>query len=298
MRQLTTTDYDEDSECSEPSDLSLEAQSNLKAKYEIGFKYTFGVIVDKKSIHESIAIAAVIRSDLKFPSNTIYYTLKTKQWEFFRGLIWNDDPSCLLLNDEEGDNHDFGLGIEWADAFYNGPDSCMTKRSHIGNLQFLHAMATKEGEPARETKQNLMLWLEVMYKLACGNQEVSENDQLNIRFPKDLNSQTVPSGSLRLRDLIIATTPSCKYLLLDRKALGICSHIIQDLYAVGHTQRRLRNCQDLAPRDSKGEFILEFSDSFFFHSSTDSVFRLNSVQTRYLWRLGPNSSISYIQKSG
>lgn len=235
MGQSITTDYDEDSECSKPSNLSLEVQSDLRAKYEIGFKLPFGVIVDKKPIHESIAIAAFIKSDLKFPSNTIYYTLKMKQWESFRGLIWNDDPSCLLLNDEEGDNHDFGIGKKWKDAFFHGADSCMTKRSHFGNLQFLHAMATKEGEPARETKQNLMLWLEVMYKLACGNQEVSENDQLNVRFPKDFSTQTIPSGSQRLRDLIIATTPRYKYLLLDRRALGICLHIIQDSYAVGHT---------------------------------------------------------------
>lgn len=231
----------------------------MRAKYEIGFRFPFGVIVDKKPIHECIAIAAFIKSDLKFPSNTIYYTLKMKQWEFFRGLIWNDDPSCLLLEDEEGDNHDFALGDKWADAYFNGPDSCMTKRSHFGNLQFLHAMATEEGEPAQKTKQNLMLWLEVMYKLACGNQGVSADDQLNSRFPQDFNRQTDPSGSNTLRELIMATTPSYRYLLLDRRALGICLHIIQDSYAIGHVQRRLRNCQDLAPRDSKGQFMSDFS---------------------------------------
>ena len=277
MRQLTTTNCDGDCECSEPCDLSLEVQSNLRAKYEIGFRYTFGAIVDKKPIHECIAIAAFINSNLKFPPNTIYQTLKTKQWEFFRGLIWNDDPSCLLLNDKEGDNHDFGFGIEWADAFFNGPAGCMTKRSHFGNLRFLHAMATRKEESAEETKQNLMLWLEIMYKLACGNQGVSGNDQLNIRFPKDFDRQTDPSGSRTLRDLIMATTPSYKYLLLDRRALGICLHIVQDSYAVGHTQRRLRNCQDLAPRDSKGELLLDFSKSFVFHSLTDFFFRLHPI---------------------
>lgn len=195
MMQSITTNHEEDFESPRPSNPSLEIQSDLRAKYEIGFKLPLGVIVDKKPIHESIAIAAFIKSDLKFPPNTIYDSLETKQWEFFRGLIWNDDPSCLLLNDEEGDNHDFGVGIEWRNAFNDGPDSCMTKRSHFGNLQFLHAMATKEGEPARETKKNLMLWLEAMYKLACGNQGVSEKDQLKFIFPNDFNRQTDPSGS-------------------------------------------------------------------------------------------------------
>ncbi len=70
----------------------------------------------------------------------------------------------------------------------------MKKRSHFGNLQFLHAMATKLGEPAQTTKDKLMSWLEVMYKLACGDQGVSPNDKLAARFPNDFNDTTVPNG--------------------------------------------------------------------------------------------------------
>ena len=217
----------------------------------MGFEAPAG-IVNKKPIHESIAIAAFINSNLHFNFGVTYYNLNQKQWEYFRGLVWNDDPSCLLFDDSHGNNHDFGIGLEWYNAFLNGPPNCMTKRSHFGNLQFLHGMATKVGEAAQETKNKLMTWLEIMYKLACGDQGVLSTDQLTSRLGNDFNASTDPAGSATLKDLILATTPSYGWINLQRRALGICLHIIQDSYAIGHTQRRLLNPQDLAPRDPQG----------------------------------------------
>ncbi len=223
----------------------------MRAKYDMGFRGK-NIIGLKDPVHESIAIAAFINSNIHFPSNSRYDNLNQKQWEYFRGLIWNDDPSCLLLNDSYGDNHDFGWGKDWWDAFTDGPENCMTKRSHFGNLQFLHAMATKLGEPAQTTKDKLMPWLEVMYKLACGDQGVSPNDKLAARFPNDFNDTTVPNGWATLKDLILATTPGYGWVKFERRALGICLHIIQDSYAIGHVQRRVLNPQDLAGRDGEG----------------------------------------------
>lgn len=231
--------------------ITLVAHSDLSAKYEIGFEAP-GDIVNKEPVHESIAIAAFINSNIHFQSGVKYDNLNQKQWEYIRGLIWNDDPSCLLLNDSHGNNHDFGVGIDWYRAFRYGPDNCMTKRSHFGNLQFLHAMAPKVGEPALTTKHNLMGWLEVMYKFACGGQGVASTDQLAEKFPNDFNASTVPNGSATLKELILATTPSYGWANLERRALGICLHIIQDSYAIGHTQRCLCNPEDLAPRDQQG----------------------------------------------
>ena len=229
----------------------LVIPSEFNAKYQIGFETPLG-LVNKKPVHESIAIAAFINSNINFPSGVEYSNLDQKQWEYIRGLIWNDDPSCLLLKDLHGNNHSFGIGAEWFDAFLFGPPNCMTKRSHFGNLQFLHAMATQVGEPAQTTKQNLMLWLEVMYKLACGDQGISSTDQLATRFPNDFKASTVPLGSATLKDLILATTPSYGWVKLECRALGICLHTIQDSYAIGHVQRRLLNPQDLAPRNRQG----------------------------------------------
>ena len=233
---------------------SLVAETGLSAKYEIGFEAPLG-IVNKRPLHETIAIAAFIRSKVHFPVGVKYDNLTQKQWEFIRGLIWNDDPSCLLLNNSYGNNHDFGIGYAWYDAFIHGPDNCMTKRSHFGDLQFLHAMATKAGEQAETTKQHLMEWLEIMYKLACGDQGISPTDQLASKFPSHFDNSTTPNGSATLRELILATTPSYGWVNLERRALGICLHIVQDSYTIGHAQRLLLNPQDLAPRDQQGESL-------------------------------------------
>lgn len=53
-----------------------------------------------------------------------------------------------------------------------------------------------------------MSWLAVIYKLACGDQEVSSTDQLAIRFPNHFDAFTIPTESETLHELITATTVS------------------------------------------------------------------------------------------
>ena len=290
MGSLTEKDSDQN---------DLGTQSGLDAKYEIGFEAPLG-IANRKPIHESIAIVAFINSSIQFPSGTKYDNLDQKQWEFIRGLIWNDDPSCLLLADLSENNHKFGIGLQFFDAFLFGPANCMTKRSHFGNLQFLHAMATKVGEPAQTTKQNLMSWLEVMYKLACLNQGISANDQLVTRLPNHFDSSTVPTGSATLKELILATTPSYNEMKIEDRALGICLHIIQDSYAIGHTQRSLLNPQDLAPRDPQGKLI-QFSSSInrisidYLTITSSPTHRIHPIQIEDIWQLRSHHSISHLR---
>ena len=224
--------------------------NEVNAKFEIGFDVPGHF--DKQPIHESIAIAAFIRSLVVFPKATTYNNLNHKQWEYFRGMIWNDDPSCLLFKKSDNDNRLFGIGAEWYQAFTSGPPNCMTQRSHFGNLQFLHAMGVHEGEKPHDTRDRFLKWMGVMYKLACGNQKVSELQPLRDHFPELFNGSTYPSGGTTLRDLILADRPEYKDSNIPLRALGICMHIIQDSYAVGHVQRRLANPQDFVGRDDHG----------------------------------------------
>ena len=41
-------------------------------------------------------------------------------------------------------------------------------RVHFGDMQFLHAMASRDGEEARVTKERIMMWAEFTYRLALG----------------------------------------------------------------------------------------------------------------------------------
>lgn len=225
----------------------------VRANYDIGVGVSFPTKMDIKfPVHESIVVTGFINSDMIFPRGTVYNNINDKQWEFFRGVVWNDDPSCLLFEDVTEDNRMFGLGIEWLNAFKFGDEKCMIKRSHMGNLQFFHGMGSKMGEKPQKTRQNILTWIEVMYKLACGNQGVSENDALSDVLPGYFGKETVPSKTDTLRDLLLATTPKYNKADIQKRAFGVCLHMISDSFALGHTQRRLRNPADLIERDTAG----------------------------------------------
>ncbi|KAF4445621.1 hypothetical protein F53441_10685 [Fusarium austroafricanum] len=231
---------------------SFTEHNDIHANYDIGVGVSFPTKMDIKfPVHESIVIAAFINSDMTFPRGTVYNNINDNQWEFFRGVVWNDDPSCLLFEDITEDNRMFGLGIEWLNAFKFGDEKCMTKRSHMGNLQFFHGMGSKMGEKPQKTRENILTWMEVMYKLACG-EGVSEDDTLDKVLHGYFGKETVPSKSDTLRDLILGTTTKYNKSDIQKRAFGICLHMISDSYALGHTQRRLRNPDDLIERDTAG----------------------------------------------
>ncbi|RKL41591.1 hypothetical protein BFJ72_g5483 [Fusarium proliferatum] len=238
---------------------SLETNSHegsIRVKYDFGLKVPLPTDNwDRRPIHESIAIAAFIRSRIPFPKGTFYNNINDKQWEFFRGIIWNDDPSCLLFVNDTHDNRHFGVGYDWAKAYLGSTNDRrnMTVRSHRGDLQFLHAMGRFDGDPAEDTRTRILQWMKVMYKFACGNQGVSANDPLKKHFPTDyFDSRSTPTQDSSLRDLLIASTPRYAHINVQARALGSCLHIISDSFSLGYTQRRLRNHKDLIDRDSEG----------------------------------------------
>lgn len=230
------------------------AGDDMHATFEIGFDYPGPG--EKHPIHENIAIAAFLNSSVVFPKATTYNNLNHKQWEYFRGMIWNDDPECLLFEKSTDDNRLFGIGADWYQKFKLGDAKCMTQRSHFGDLQFLHAMGAADGEMPHITRERMLQWMGVMYKLACGNQGVSEDQHLREHFDDSMfNRKTDPSGGTTLRDLILADRPEYRGSNIPLRALGICMHMIQDSYAMGHVQRRLLNRWDFERRDKNGYLV-------------------------------------------
>ncbi|KAI0597621.1 hypothetical protein F4775DRAFT_602036 [Biscogniauxia sp. FL1348] len=153
-------------------------------------------------VHETIAIAAFILSKKPLPKGTTYHNLNDKQWEYFRGAWYSD--------------------------FETGPPSYMIRRFHFGDLQFLHAMGGTDGELPAETQRKILRWFEVMYKLACGDQGVSDTDQLR-----------QSSGEC---------TPNYYKPDIQRRALGICLHMITDSYA---------NPESYRGRDDDGYMVFQ-----------------------------------------
>ncbi|RMJ15842.1 hypothetical protein CDV36_004485 [Fusarium kuroshium] len=64
-------------------------------------------------IHESLTLAALINGNFGMASGTTLDNASNPDWEYIRGAIWNDDPSCLLFNDRRENNHEYSTGFEW-----------------------------------------------------------------------------------------------------------------------------------------------------------------------------------------
>lgn len=225
-------------------------------------------------VHECLTLAALIRSDFKLDPNTTYnkaiqeYHYDTL--EFLRGIVWNDDPACLLFNDTwwlaKPDNYHRGIGRDWAVQFADGKiwDADCTKegwlghkniiaRSHFGDMQFLHAMADHVDERPAETKKKIMTWLEVMYKIAIGKISIATKlrdvelagEEEHDRYPlrRLFDAGTRPADWMTIHTLLTHdhSYPNVKH---DRRAIGICLHLVQDSYARGHCQREILKSED------------------------------------------------------
>ncbi|KAF7563162.1 hypothetical protein G7046_g953 [Stylonectria norvegica] len=205
-------------------------------------------------IHESLTLAALINGNVGVAPGTTVDNASNADWEYIRGAVWNDDPNCLLFEKSSEKNHEYSLGAAWYVSFTKGAsewddlDSRRMKnptgRSHYGDLQFLHCMASAANEPALETKRKVMTWLEVMYKLA--------NDEDGIKpqtKPTDTKlKEFCPAGSLppswETLAYYLSANSGFQGLDIGRRALGSMFHIIQDSYAVGHTRRTPLNRED------------------------------------------------------
>ncbi|KAK1448224.1 hypothetical protein CCUS01_11807 [Colletotrichum cuscutae] len=131
------------------------AKGTARIAYEIGFHGPGGLKI-RDPVHEDMAIAAFIKSKMRFPKGTEYNNLDAAQWEYMRGLLWSDDPLCLLFKDSRESNSELALGAEFLADFLAGSPSSLTQRSHFGDLQFLHAMAPQANEDPQDTKKSML----------------------------------------------------------------------------------------------------------------------------------------------
>ncbi|KAL8782840.1 MAG: hypothetical protein Q9195_009561 [Heterodermia aff. obscurata] len=205
-------------------------------------------------IHESLTLATLISGNFGVDPSTTVANASKYDWEYIRGAVWNDDPDCLLFDDDAKNNHEYSTGFMWTLRYEKGArewrdlDSNRlrnpTGRSHYGDLQFLHSMASQAGELPAETKRKLMTWLEVMYKLAIGENGITADTELrSTKLSEFCPVLSLPPDFKSLRYLLAKESPF-QGIDIGRRALGSMFHIIQDSYAIGHTKRTLLNPED------------------------------------------------------
>jgi len=225
----------EDSELIE-SPKHLLARMSIKAGPE-------GMI--HQPIHESVTLAAMINGSFGVAQGTTVDNVDTHDWEYIRGAVWNDDLDGLLFDDNPLNNHAYSTGTRWAyeykteDGFRNP-----TGRSHHGSQQFFHCTASKSGEKPGETRREVMVWLEVMYKLASGEDGLTGETLIgDTKLSEFYYPVSLPPSSKSLRYLL-SKDSAFRGVDVQRRAMGSMFHVIQDSYAIGHTRRALLNPQD------------------------------------------------------
>lgn len=169
------------------------------------------------------------------------------------GVRWNDDPPFRLSKGQArglrcvtGDTVRFETQPAcWGALFWDaskgaargevyGPGHAMLYRSHFGDLQFLHAMASRDREPASETKARLMDWFQFAWRTA------SREYTLDTRL-KDVPIPTIQAAfgktEWRVQDLYAMGATNNLRREIDNVAFGSLLHTLQDSFAAGHVER-------------------------------------------------------------
>ena len=111
-------------------------------------------------------------------------------------------------------------------------------RSHFGDLQFLHAMASEEGVHPGATRTQVLDWLEFAWKVSAG--EIKPDT-----FLREVESPTVKAHfgctEWQVVDLYILGRQDTLGRYLRQIAFGSVLHTVQDSFADGHVAREQRS---------------------------------------------------------
>jgi len=181
-----------------------------------------------------------------------------------RGVRWNDDPLHFLPENPRQWLMNFERAGQLAEQNGINENFDLFYRSHHADLQFLHAMASSEAEPAQFTRSAILSWIEFTYKVASGYipiqtpfkklgkfltpqtaQFVKKYFTKNGRrlnwtpaylFSLKCTREVIPPSSVGMLDC--ANTP---WLPLKQDvqniALGSLLHVIQDSFSDSHVTR-------------------------------------------------------------
>jgi hypothetical protein len=170
------------------------------------------------------------------------------------GVRWNDDPPFRLEGDEgRGTTCKVTETIRfttqpacWAELFRDvkkkaeagkmldaASRTSLLGRSHFGDLQFLHAMASRDGELAADTKRRVMMWAQFAWGIATGKYSLATR-------LKDTQIEGMQQHFGRtewtVQDLLTLGNPPLRPRVKE-VAFGSLLHMVQDSFAKAHVDR-------------------------------------------------------------
>jgi hypothetical protein len=195
-------------------------------------------------VHEDMTKASVSLSNIE---GRIFN--KDKDEGYIHGVFWNDDPEdlfcpqCSIFNPRLIDTITFARRFSKVkedlekECKNTNPSIIFKKnqlleRSHFGDLQFLHGMASTDGETAGVTQDKMLAWAEFTYKVAIG--DISQQTKLN-KVPVN-NIPQLFIGDPEMESWTVEDLFRRKDFIKPI-VIGSLLHMIQDTYFLGHSDR-------------------------------------------------------------
>ena len=176
------------------------------------------------------------------------------------GTRWNDNPPFIVKPDfllpngkvikSKCANETIKLPRKsncWKDVFTTSSDRAQRKfftnrngvilnRSHFGDLQFLHSMASRVGDRAQETKLSILMWAEFAYKVA--SESIPANTPLK-DVPVTGFEKLFRNQEATVENLFLLGDTTYRGSQLRDFAFGTLLHMVQDSFSESHVSRDL-----------------------------------------------------------
>lgn len=113
-----------------------------------------------------------------------------------------------------------------------GPGHYILYRSHYGDLQFFHSMANFDGERAGDTQKRMRMWAQFLWSVAT--KQIATDVYI-----RDLGFEQISpyfSGDITLTNLFATGIVEVRKDL-DKVALGVLLHMLQDSFSLAHANR-------------------------------------------------------------
>ena len=242
----------------------------------------------KKPVHETMTLLAYdhyLKPEEAQGGRANTSAEELRKSGIFRDLVlgseWNDDPDSLLRQSVVRAKQWYALFTDAQNQAKCAHDSTraicknvkitdtpmMLYRSHFGDFQFLHAMASHQSETAQETKDKMMEWAKFAYTLSISGNSLSKEAidgpvisafssvssllkrqgwTVGALFDPVPGGEWVrsyrigslghykPSGVLRAQ---VQYETSAEASSIKHIALGSLLHMIQDSYSDAHAER-------------------------------------------------------------
>jgi hypothetical protein len=117
--------------------------------------------------------------------------------------------------------------------FDHRADVALLYRVHFGDMQFLHAMASWDGETMGDTKARILMWAEFAYRTARG--EIAPALAVS-NVPVTGIPRLFGARGYSVENLFTRGVPEYRSGV-DKVALGSLMHLVQDSFARGHVAR-------------------------------------------------------------